>query len=392
MAERPSAPVRFDLSGCPDCGRRVVATPPALPRVPDDIDLRARDYDGLRRVMMEDLAARQPARTTWNPADEEVVIVEAWATVLDELSDMADRGFAEQFPMIARRPASVRWILEMLGIDAAQEAVDQLGIDHDAFAAMSPSLRGAHLDRYWLRNPAAMEAARAAAPGRIREQRRMVTSADHAERMEDHPLVARAAARARWHGTWPQVVVALVLALPDLELDEPMPALSVELTTAIGAIHAGLGVADPAWNASGLTPRMVLTPYLERLRMAGTEVVLEDVVKVRVSVSLSIGIAPDYFRTEVERALRRALGSGPEGLFAPGRLAIGDDLHASDVLEVAIGVEGVDAVCLNRFKVRGDRFADRSGDGVLPLHELEVPVLDPDDTGLRLALHGGQTG
>lgn len=400
MAERPPAPVRFDVEGCPDCGARVAAIPPALPPVPDDIDLRARDYDDLRRVMLEDLAARQPSRTTWSPADEEVVLVEAIATMLDELSDMADRTVAESYLDTARRPASVRWLLGLIGVPAAREALaaGALGITEAEVARRSTALHvdedvilDVHLDRYWFQHPEAMDAARAAGPGRIREQLRMVTVSDAAERLEDHPLVARAAARFRWHGSWPRIIVALVLNERGGTLDRvSLPGAHQQRE--IAAYHERFGLPEPDWALSGITARGILRPYVEHLRQVGTEVVLDDVVEVPVMVALSIEVATAYWRTEVVEAVRSCLGSGPHGFFRPGRFAIGEDLHTSDLLEEVATIDGVASICVNRFKRRGDRFPDRTADGFIPIDDLEVPTLGPGDSGLRLTTHGGRVG
>ena len=66
------------------------------------------------------------------------------------------------------------------------------------------------LERYWFGNPHAMELARRAGPAEILTQHRMVTLDDYANRLEDHPLVLRAAACQEWSGSWYTVRVAIV--------------------------------------------------------------------------------------------------------------------------------------------------------------------------------------
>src|SRR5262249_9698080 len=154
VADVPIPVLDFD-GQCPDCGRRRVAPQPVMPDVGDDFDWRARDYDGIRIVMLEELAARFPERTRWTPADLEVVIVEALATALDQLSDMADRVTAEAYLETARRPQSVRRLLGLIGYDA----VVQAGLSDDA-----PNLPGARtaaqkLEQHWSEEPSAMERA-----------------------------------------------------------------------------------------------------------------------------------------------------------------------------------------------------------------------------------------
>jgi hypothetical protein len=113
--------LRFGGS-CPDCGVREVHLPAALPELGDDFDWRVRDYDGFRMFMMEELSARFPERTRWTPADLEVVLVEVFATILDQLSDMLDRVATEAFLESARRPETVRQLLNFIGYDAVAVA------------------------------------------------------------------------------------------------------------------------------------------------------------------------------------------------------------------------------------------------------------------------------
>ena len=106
MAETPTTTLAFP-GGCPDCGRRSVQLPPPLPEFGDDFDWLARDYDGFRLFIMQELAARFPERLQWTPGDIEVVLVEVLAALLDQLSDMTDRIAAEATLETARRPASL---------------------------------------------------------------------------------------------------------------------------------------------------------------------------------------------------------------------------------------------------------------------------------------------
>ena len=122
MADLREPVLKFVAGGCPDCGERGVTLPRPLPAVGDDFDWRARDYDGLRRSMLEELAARFPERRRWTPGDMEVVLVELLAAALDQLSDMSDRVAAEACLDTARNPRSVRRLLELTGYDAVADA------------------------------------------------------------------------------------------------------------------------------------------------------------------------------------------------------------------------------------------------------------------------------
>lgn len=378
MAEEPSVELTFP-GGCPDCGDRQVALPRALPSVGDDFDWRVRDYDGFRLAMLEELAARYPERTRWTPADLEVVIVEVLATVLDQLSDQLDRVTSEAYLETARRPESVRRHLSLLGYDAERIAL--------ARGQIKP---GESLVGFWFENPSAMDEARREGPRSIHQQHRMVTAADYALRLEEHPLVLRAQATVRWAGSWTTVEVALVI-FEDEALDAPVPA---SMAADVELFHAERGIPLPAGAPS---IRTVLTAYVDAYRMVGQEVVLIDAVRVPVTFALSVRVASNYFQSEVRRALGDVLGTGASGFFRPGRLRFGEDLRASDLIAAAMALDGVESVCLNRFRRLGNQFADQVASGRIVLSGIEVAICDndaakPNRGYYRLTLHGGLKG
>ncbi len=391
MADLPPPKLVFE-GNCPDCGERRIDLPAPLPDVGDDFDWRVRDYDGFRLFMLQELAARFPERSRWTPGDLEVVLVEVLAAVLDQLSDMLDRVAAEGFLETARRPESVRRLLQLIGFDAVQLALarGQIALDpgEDSGAAVGK------LEAFWLRNPHFMEEARRDGPPAIHTQHRMVTVDDYATRLEDHPLVLRAHAWSQWTGSWTSVRVAVV-AWDNRLLDalEPYPD---DLRSAIEVFHDERGLALPDL-LTPVTIRTVLRPYLDVYRLLGQEVVLEDAVPVGISLAISIRVAANFYQSEVRRAARQALGTDPGGFFEPGRLAFGEDLHASDILEVLMALDGVESVCLNRFKRLGSEFPDQVASGRIPLEGLELAVCDnnpaePDRGYYRLTLHGGLKG
>ena len=110
MAQTPQPLLTFGKS-CGDCGQRQVELPRPLPEIGDDFDWLQRDYDGFRLFMLEELAGRFPERSRWTPADIEVVLVEALAVVLDQISDTLDRSQSEAYLDSARRPDSLRRLL-----------------------------------------------------------------------------------------------------------------------------------------------------------------------------------------------------------------------------------------------------------------------------------------
>ena len=398
MADAPVPELVFH-GQCPDCGERQIDLPPSLPDVGDDFDWQLRDFDSFRRFMLEELFARFPERSRWTPADLELVLVEALSAVLDQLSDMADRVASEAFLETARRPESVRRLLRLIGYDALALARAHKAAPFDSTpVAEDERTDQERFDDYWLDHPTSMDEARQAGPRAIHTQRRMVTVSDYASRLEEHPLVLRAHAWSEWSGSWSTVRVAII-GWKNRRLDEgeeserPYTGEIEEKTT---TFHKERQIAVPAFTDVP-TIRTVLRPFIEAYRMVGQEILLEDARPVGIVMSLSVQVAPNFFQSEVRRAVEQALGTGPGGFFEPGRLRFGESLYAADIFQTLMSLDGVQNVCLNRFKRLGDQFADQAESGVIVHQGLEIAVMD-NDPAVRgrgyftLKLHGGRRG
>lgn len=405
MAEAPKIALRY-TGGCPDCGVREAQLPPALPDPGDDFDWSVRDYDGFRMFMLEELAARFPERTRWTPPDLEVVLVEAFAAILDQLSDMLDRVAAEAFLETARRPETVRRMAEFIGYDAIAKAKawDQIGSEYqgeDAWQALYV---------FWRANPHEMERAKRLAPRAMHIQKRMVTTADYADRLRDHPLVADAHAWNEWRGSWNRIYVTLILddevgaagggdgRTVGLDSGIRQTAHHRELVERIVNFHEEKGIRIPVFSESEATsPRTILRLYVDAYRMVGQEVILRDPSYVGIYISITAKVGENHFQSEIRQAIEHALGSGPDGFFAPGRHGFGEDLYLSDLVETLMRLDGVEHVCINSFKRIGSQYNDRTNTGFIPLDGIEVALCDNDPNNLaygyyRLVLQGGQKG
>jgi len=394
MAADPLPRLLFD-GRCPDCGRRQVDLPDTLPEVGDDLDWDQRDYDGFRLFMLQELAARFPERRRWTPADVEVALVEVLSFALDQISDSMDRAAAEGYLETARRPESLRRLLKLIAYDplALAKRLKQAPFDATPPAA---DTRGdiQRFDDWWLDHPEKMDQARLDGPRAIHDQHRMVTLDDFETRLEEHPLVLRAHAWESWDGSWSTVHVA-VIPWQRLDLDQAAE-YSDDIWDDTETFHDERGLYLPD-RADRPSVRSLLHPYLEDYRMVGQEVVLEEAIEVGVAMTLSIRVDGDYFQSEIRHAVDRVLGTGPGGFFEPGRLRFGEDLWASDLFQVLMALDGVENVCLNRFKRLGDRFPDESGSGRIVLEGLEVAICDNDGSApergyFTLVLHGGRKG
>ncbi len=414
MADAPLQALRFDPLACGDCGGRTAELPAPLPRIGDDFDWRARDYDSIRLFMLQELIARYPERSRWTPADMEVVTVEAFAALMDQLSDMADRVALEGVLETARDPASVRRLLSFIDYDAGRAAAAARQIPVDPNTASNGDVHEA-LERFWFNNAFAMDQARREGPEHIFEQERMVTVADCSARIDDHPLVVRANASSAWTGSWQTMSIAVILADTSWRLDSSfdtieMPPASdrdalgarqrriAKLKADIEAFHVLHGLAVPDWSRKP-TFRAILMAFVDAYRMVGQPTVLIDAIPVGIAIVASLIVQPNFYQSEVRSAAAAALGEDADGFFAAGRLRFGEDVFAGDILATLMAVEGVENACLIRFKRVGREFPDASETGRIQLNGLEVAICDNDHKHNRmergyhtLLLHGGMSG
>jgi hypothetical protein len=206
------------------------------------------------------------------------------------------------------------------------------------------------------------------APQAYRTQQRAVTPDDYARVTERFPGVQRAAATRRWTGSWYTMFVT-VDRVGGTPLDDDF--------------RAGLDT------------------FLERFRMAGHDVALDEPVRVSLEIGLRICVAPGYFRSHVRAAVLEVLGArdlpdGRRGMFHPDRLTFGQSVYLSPILAAVRGVPGVESVEATTFGRQGRADDPRPRrEGVLPLGRLEIARLDndrnfPERGVLLLTLDGGQ--
>jgi hypothetical protein len=392
VADVPEIKLHF-RGTCPDCGVREVHLPAALADVGDDFDWQVRDYNSFRMFMLEELAARFPERKRWTPADLEVVLVEVMATILDQLSDMTDRVAGEAYLETARKPETVRQLLNFIGYDAV--AVAQSKDQITGSSTDTNSIKA--LEDFWRGYPHAMEQARRAGPREIHTQKRMVTTEDYAVRLREHPLVLHAHAWSEWSGSWFTIHMA-VIAWENNKLDDVELKYPHDLKEEVINFHERVGLRAPNLDVTPLpSVRMIVRRYIDAFRMAGQEVIMQDPVYIGIYISISVKVGPNHFQSEIRHAITQVLGHGPGGFFEPGRYGFGEDLYASDVIEALMALDGIEHVCLNRFKRIGSQYPDRAEAGFISLDGLEVAVCnneagEPEMGYYRLKLHGGRKG
>jgi hypothetical protein len=216
--------------------------------------------------------------------------------------------------------------------------------------------------------PESMEEVRQYAPRAFRTQERAVTAADYAEVTSRHPEVQRAAATFRWTGSWTTVFITV----------DRMGGLPV--------------LDDPRFLRK-------VRAHIERYRLAGYDLEINDPVYVPLDLALEVCVAPGHFRSDVKRSVLEALGRrelvrGGRGFFHPDNFSFGDPVWLSQLYGAAMGVEGVSSVEIQRFQRWGEDPRGEIDAGVLETASLEIVRLenDPSRPGngrLELDMVGG---
>lgn len=379
MARTPEVELRF-TGGKPDPGRQEVKLPSPLPSVGDDFDWHLGDFESYRDFMLSELRARFPERHRWTAADMEQVLIDILAAILDQLSDMADRTFAESFLGTARHPERVYQWLQFIGYNPPHPDI------------ANPNRKD--IIKLWRDKPHIMEQSRVAGPSQIYRQKRMATPADYSRIFALHPLVLQARSTVTWGGSWPVVWVTVNLWNNHKLFDRTIK-LTDTRKRETKSFHDQYDLLQPTWK-SNESFHDILINIQERFRMAGQEVVLRDVEFAGINITLVIDVGKNYFHSEVRREVERVLGRGSGGFFEPKRLGFGEDIHISDFYERLMSIDGVDNARITRFKRSGD-YPDRVEEGCISLEQYEIAVCNrdpqkPELGTLEVRLQGGRKG
>src|SRR5258706_5418856 len=206
------------------------------------------------------------------------------------------------------------------------------------------------------------------APQAFRTQQRAVTEADWVRAAELHPEVQHARATLRWSGSW---------------------------VTGFITVDRKGGAAvdrDPAFESR-------LRAHLERFRLAGYDIEVNDPVSVPLDLALFVCVKPGYFRADVKRALLVRFGAatasdGSSGFFHPDHFSFGEPLYLSRVIAAAMTVAGVASVEVTRFHRLNRKPNQELQNRLIRIDPLEILQLAndanfPERGKLEFKLEGG---
>ena len=407
MADRPKSELVWG-DGCPDCGTRVTALPADPLPVLDDFDWSVRDFEGFRRVMLEELAAADPAREKWTLGDQEIVLVEVLAAALDRASHALDDIFHERFLETARRPASVVRLLEAIdGRDAAEWAIESLISVREAeqygFAPDGGGDRQLALLNALAARPDFIPVAKAAGTAALTTNIALITEDDLDAALLDCPAVAQASTDFVVDKGLQNYEARVLLKDDHLRLHHLADSLQGDdftdfldwydrrenLTIPPGTDDPDSGKIDEA-TLRNMTIRTAIKRVLSPLLPMGARLVLTDGKRAGLFLRLCVKVADNRYRSEMRDAVRRALAA----FFDTGSWAFGEAIHESDVIEAIAAVDGVEGIIISRINIAGrpqlsTREVKPAPDEAI-VFDFESP--EPADGYLVLEITGGRPG
>jgi Baseplate J-like protein len=211
-----------------------------------------------------------------------------------------------------------------------------------------------------------IEKVRLLAPQGFRVQQRAVTTADYAEITERFPGVQKAVATRRWTGSW--------------------------YTIFITVDRQGGRRVDEQFQER-------LRAFLERFRLAGHDLAINDPQFIALDIAMNVRVAPDYFRSSVKAALLETfnntlLSDGQLGFFSPDRFSFGQPVYLSQVIARAMQVSGVESLKVNRLQRWGQPANNELQSGEITFAPLEIARLNndpnvPENGRIEFDLEGG---
>lgn len=408
MAERPQSELVWD-DGCPDCGTRTTDLPAERIPILDDFDWSVRDFEGFRRVMLEELAAADPAREKWTQGDHEVVLVEVLAAALDRASHSLDDIFYERFLETARRPASVVRLLEAIdGRDAAEWAIESVISVKEAeeygFASTGGGDRRQALLNALAVRPDFIPLAKSAGASALTANIALITQEDVDKVLLECPAVVQSSTQfslekgLQIYGARILLKGSGNLLLHDLA-DELLEDNFTDfrdwydrrenLTIPPATDDPDTGKIDEA-TLGNMTIRTAMKRVLEPLLPVGSRLMLTDGKRVGLYLRLCVKVEANRYKSEMQAAVRAALRT----FFDTSSWPFGVPIRESDVIEAIAGINGVEGFIISRMNIVGrpqvsTRIVEPMPDEAI-VFDFESP--EPADGYLVLEIRGGRPG
>lgn len=207
------------------------------------------------------------------------------------------------------------------------------------------------------KNPETKEEVKQYAPQAFRTQERAVISTDYedvSKRCKED--IQSVTAKFRWTGSWQ--------------------------TTYIAADRLNGAKVTAQWEDE-------LRDCLQKYRLAGVDLEVEEPLYVGLEMDIKICIAPNTFKMDIHNEVtgllsNKVLKNGQKGFFHPDNLIFGQTLYLSKLYALVQEVEGVVSVSIEKFQRYGIATSTGLNLGKLDFGRNEIPRLDNDPNHIEL--------
>lgn len=215
-------------------------------------------------------------------------------------------------------------------------------------------------------DPESIDQVRQYAPYAFLKQKRAVTESDYEGILIMHPEVQRARATLKWTGSWYTVFIA-VDRKGSLELDNKFKSDLIEYLQSYHLAGRDIKILEP--NYVSLYIRMIITVKQNHYSV---------IVKQRLFDVFNNGITSD----------------GSLGFFHPDNFTFGQPVYLSQIYAVAMTIDGVEQVYVDRFERWGKQDHEEIDKGYTPMDASEIVRLDndpnfPENGQIEFNLQGG---
>jgi hypothetical protein len=215
--------------------------------------------------------------------------------------------------------------------------------------------------------PQDFEEVRQYAPEAFRIQERAVTEHDYTEVLKRNPEIQKATAVIRWTGSWYTVFIAI---------DR----------------YGGKSIDEDF--------KVKIRNFLNKYRLAGYDIEINEPIYVPLDIRINVCVDSNYFRSQIKRALLKIfsnhdLPDGRRGFFHPDNLTFGQPVFLNKIYEIAMKVEGITFVSVERFQRWRELDNHELDEGVIKMASFEIARLDndpnfPENGRIEFVIEGGR--
>ena len=140
--------------------------------------------------------------------------------------------------------------------------------------------------------------------------------------------------------------------------------------------------------------------FLNKYRLACYDIEIKEPIYVPLDIRINVRVDSNYFASQIKQALLKIFSNhdipdGKRGFFHPDNLTFGQPIFLSKIYEIAMKVEGIIFVSIERFQRWRESDNHELDEGVIKMASFEIARLDndpnfPENGRIELVIEGGR--